>query len=140
MAATKKRINKSKEQITADLEHKSKVEREKTLVKLIFPALGTQKTVYDAQTVLGALSGFIKVEIDKKSASLAVKDLPIDLSKEDDSEIKSAILTLIDMLALENAKDMSVLLERFGNILAQYSANEFMKQPINTIKIEDIIA
>lgn len=140
MQVKTKRVNKTKEQLTAQIEHKSKVEREKTLVKLIFPALATQKTVYDGQTVLGALSGFIKVEIDKKSASLLVKDLPIDLSKEEDSEIKSAISTLIGMLALENAKDMSVLLERFGNILAQYSANEYMKQPINTIKIENIVA
>jgi hypothetical protein len=135
-----KRVNKIKDQIKADMDKIHKVEREKTLVKMMFPLIETQKTIYDAQTTLQALSGFIKLKIEEKVSEFKVQDLKFDLSKEEDSEIKTSILTLIDMLAPENAKDTAGLLERFGNSLAQYSAHVFMKKPMSDVPMEDIIA
>jgi len=135
-----KRVNKSKDQLIADLKNIEKINREKTLVKLMFPYLKDQKSIYDAQTVLGALSGFVKIELDKKVAALLIKDLEINLDKEQPSEIKTAIISLIGLLELENAQEMAKLLERFGNTLAQYSAHEFMKHPISEIKIENIVS
>lgn len=136
----KPRVNKTKEQIVADVKHIEKVQREKALVKLMWPFIESQKTIYDAQTVLQALSGFIKVEMDKKSSELIVKELSIDLSKEKDSEIKTAVLKLLGLLEIEKAKDTASLLERFGNILAQYSAGEYLKNPMSMVSLDKIIA
>jgi hypothetical protein len=135
-----KKAPKTKNQILADMEHLARINREKSLVKLMFPMISTQDTIYNAQTVLSALSGFIKAAMDKKQSELLVGDLIIDLSKEEDSKIKTAILQLNDMLKIEKAKDTASLLERFGNILAQHSANEFMKKPMSEVTIDSIIA
>ena len=140
MPIKKPRINKTKEQLATEIKHLEKVNRDKMLVKMIFPLLSGQKNIYDAQTVLAALSGFIKSELDKKSAEFVVKDLKIDLSKEEDSEIKSAIISLMGLLEIEKAKDTAALLERFGNVLAQYSANEFMKGPISGVSVDSLVA
>lgn len=136
----KPRINKTKDQLIAEQKHLQKIEREKSLVKLMFPLIENNKTIYDAQTSLQALSGFIKVKVDEKANELMVKDLVFDLKNEPESEVKTSILSLIDMLQLEKAKDISSLLERFGNILAQHSANEFMKQPMSVVTVDKIIA
>lgn len=140
MPSKKPRTNKTKDQIAAEIAHVQKVNRDKTLVKLMFPLIEGQKSVYDAQTVVNALSGFIKARLDEKAAELLIKDLNLDLSKEEDSLIKTAILNLIDMLAIEKAKDTASLLERLGNTFAQFGANEYLKQPMSVIKITDIIA
>ncbi len=134
------RVNKTKEQLIAETKHLEKVNREKSLVKLMFPLIENQKTIYDAQTALQALSGFVKLELDKKMNDVKVGDLVFDLSKDPESEIKTSVLGLIDMLKFENAKDTANLLERFGNILAQHSSREYMKQPMNIINIDMIVA
>lgn len=134
------RVNKPKEQLISEAKHVEKVNREKTLVKMMFPHVATQKTIYDAQTALSALSGFIKFGTDTVLGKLTVKDLKIDLSKEESSEVKTAILNIMGLIELENAKEMAGLLERFGNTLAQYSANQFMKKPMSDITIDDIVS
>lgn len=134
------RVNKSKEQIAAQIAQVQKVDREKMLVKLMFPIIENMKTIYDAQTVLQALSGFIKAKVDQKAAEFFVKDLQIDLSKEEDSEIKTAMEALLGLIEIEKGKDIAGLLERFGNILAQHSAREFMKQSMREITLDKIIA
>ena len=106
----------------------------------MFPLLANQKSIYDAQTVLAALSGYAKASLDKKLQEILLGDLDIDLSHEDSSEIKTSMLNLLDLLAAENAKDMLMLMDRFGDTLAQYSAHEFMKKPISEIKVDMIVA
>jgi len=135
-----KKSNKSKEQIASDIVRVQKANREKSLVKLMFPLIEGMSSIYDAQTALQALSGFIRNELDLKNSEFVLQDLKIDLSKEKDSEVKTALVNLIDMLAIEKAKDLSDLLQRFGNILAQHSANKFMKNPMSDIALKDIIA
>ncbi len=136
----KPRVNKTKAELEAQMAHLSKVAREKSLVKLMFPAISNIKTIYDAQTVLGALGGFIKTKLDEKVSAVLVKELVIDLSKEADSEIKTAMLDILGLIGPEKAKDVSSLLERFGNILAQHSAREYMKQPMVNIKVEQLVS
>ena len=141
MPTKPKRVNKTKDELIAIQERQNKIEREKTLVKLMFPLVENMKTIYDAQTVLSALSGYIKLEVDKKAAQFVVSDFKFeDLDKEKDSEIKTAIFALKDLLAIEKANDIAGLLERFSKILAQHSANEFMKGPMKSITIDKIIA
>lgn len=140
MTVQKKRVNKSKEEIAAEMKHKAVVSQQKELVKKIFAAIANQDTVFDGQTVLQALSGFIKYELSQKEATLKINDLLIDLSKQPKGKITKAIAELKVELQNENAKDTAQLLERFGNTLGQYSAATFMKNKMSKIKIEDILA
>ena len=61
----KPRINKSKEQILADMASKQKVEHIKEVVRKVFPLLKVP-TIYDGQTTLNALTGFIKADLEEK--------------------------------------------------------------------------
>jgi len=140
MTVQKKRVNKSKEEIATEMKHKAVVSQQKELVKKIFAAIANQDTVFDGQTVLQALSGFIKYELSQKEATLKINDLLIDLSKQPKGKITKAIAELKVELQNENAKDTAQLLERFGNTLGQYSAATFMKNKMSKIKIEDILA
>lgn len=140
MSSKKPRVNKSKTQLVEDIQKKQKTDRERTLVKLMFPLVEGQDSIYDAQTAVAALSGFIKADVDRRAAELLVQDLKIDLSKEKDSKIKTAVLELLGLLGPEKARDVANLLERFGNTLAQYSAHEYMKQSMKEISLDKILA
>lgn len=135
-----KRVNKSKDEIAAEIKHKAVINTQKELVKKIFAIISKQDTVFDAQTVLTALSGFIKYELSQKESLFKIKDLLIDLKNQPDTKITKAMSTLKVELQEENAKDLAMILERFGNTLGQYSAAQFMKNKMSKIKIEDILA
>jgi len=135
-----KRINKTKDEIAKEMAHKQMVKQQKVQAAVIFKCLEGVDSIYDAQTVVNALSGFIKYELSVKEASLKVNDLLIDMKNEPDSKIKEAIEKLKVELQDKNAKDISLLLQRFGDTLGHFSANKFMKNPMSEIKIEDIIA
>lgn len=134
-----KKENKSKAQIAAEIKQAEKVKRDKILVKLMFPFLENMKTIYDAQTALGALSGYIKADLANITSDLKVKDLVVDLSKEEDTEITHAMKNILEQLQEENAEDMTDLLQRFADILPKIGANEFLKGPMSTLKITDIV-
>jgi len=130
----------SKEELVAQMQHKQNVEHIKQVVRDIWPYLADQDTIYDAQTVANALSGFISAHIEKKVNEIKVVDLPIDLSKEKDSKIKSAIESIMKLLENESAKDTAATLERLGKTFSEYSANKMLKQPMDTITVNDIVA
>lgn len=136
----KKKLNKTKEEIVSDIQQAEKIKALKQMVSDIYPFLVSQKTIYDAQTVVNALSGFIAAHVQKKVLEIKLGDLPIDLSKEEDSEIKEAILKIMRFLRENSAQEVSETLEKFGRALSQYSANEYMKQPMKIIKLEDLVA
>ncbi len=140
MAIKPKRQVLTKDQIAAQQDHLRRVERDKALVKLMFPFVEGQSTVYNAQTALIALSGYLKAKLDKVTSELKVSDLKINFEKEEETEIKWAMINLLGLIEQEGARDMSSLLERFGNSLAQFSANEYMKQPMSVITVEKIVA
>lgn len=135
-----KRTNKTKNEIVDEIKRKEKVAHEKAMVKDIFPIIENMATVYDAQTVLSAVSGFIQGEIAKNNMELKVKDLSIDLSAEKDGDIKSNMITLLGLIENENAEDTASLLERFSDILTKIAADKFLKQSMKEIIITDIIA
>lgn len=136
----KPRVNKSKPELEAEILRKQKVDRQKVLARLIFPFIEDQKTIYDAQTVVMATSGFIKAAIAERMTQLVVKDLAIDLSKETDSPIKAAVEALLGLLQTENADDAAALLERFGNGLGQFSSKKYMENPMSIIPIDEFVA
>ena len=134
------RENKSKEEIAAEMKRNEKVKRDKILVKLMFPFIENLKSIYDAQTVLSAVSGYMKADLASKTAELKVKDLVVDLSKEEDTEITHAMKNILEQLQGENAEDMTELLQRFSDILPKIGANEYLKGPMLNLKITDIIS
>lgn len=141
MATNKKpRVNKKKEELVADIEKTQRIERMKVLARLIWPFLEPQKSIYDAQTVLNATAGFLKNEFNKKADLIIVKDLPVDLSKEDEGEIKTAIEHLLQLLQTEKAEDTIALLERMGNSFGQFAALEYLKNPMSAINRDEFIA
>ena len=130
---------KSKEQIAQEMKRNEKIKRDKILVKLMFPFLENMKTIYDAQTVLSAVSGYMKADLASKTAELRVKDLVVDLSKEEDNDITHAMKNILEQLQEENAEDMAELLKRFSDILPQIGSNEYLKGPMSSLKITDIL-
>lgn len=140
MPAKKPRVNKTKAELLQELERQAKIQREISLCKLFWPFVGELDSIYDAQTAVNALAGFISYEVRKKSDELKVQDLAIDLTKEPESKIKDAVLALQGLIGPENAVTTASLLDRFGKTLAQYSAAQFMKKPMKDLKVEDIIA
>lgn len=139
---TLKRVNKSKEEIKSDFLQQEKIAHLKEVVTGMFPIVQSAGTIYDGQTVVNALAGFIEPHIEEAVRKIKLSDLPIIsyLEKEEDTPIKQAIIKIIDMFKDEPAQELSETLEKFGRALGQYSANEFMKQNMSVMNIKDIVA
>lgn len=135
-----KKVAKSKDELLADFKHVQKVAQIKEIVTKIYPALVEVDSIYDAQTVANALSGFIEAHMQKKLNEIKLSEIEIDLSKEEESKIKTAILAIIELTKDESANELSETLERLGKALSQYSAHTFMKQPTSAISLKDILA
>jgi hypothetical protein len=135
-----KRINKDKDEVTQEIIYKQKMAKIKKMVEEIYPEIESLSSIYDGQTVVNALSGFIVAHIEKKVLDIKMDDILIDLSQEEDSEIKTAITKIIKKMEGESAQVLSETLEKFGQSLSQYSAHTFMKQPMATIKLTDILS
>lgn len=135
----KPRVNKTKTEIALEMGKQERVKQEIALVKSIFPFIQDLASVYDAQTALSALSGFITFDLQKKNDALKVSDLNVDLSKEEASVIKDSVQNILGLIVNENARDAASLLKRFADTLAQFSANEYMKQPMKIISVEQIV-
>jgi len=140
MATKKPRLNKTKEELLAFAKHKAKMERQRTLVKMLWPFIQDQKTIYDAQTVVAATAGFIKQELDTKINSIVVKELTVDLSKEKDAVIKNAIENLLGLFQTESAEDASALLQKVAEYLGTYSAKKYMENKMEVIALDDFVA
>jgi len=134
------RTNKTKSEIVSDMKSKQKVEKQKALARKVFPLLKDQKSIYDAQTVLNAVSGFIKDGLEIEQAKLRVGEVEIDLSKEKKSVIKTAVEEVLAFVRDEKAKDTANLLEKLGNAFAQFGASKFLKGKMSEITIKDIVA
>lgn len=136
----KPRVNKSKEEIAAQLAHKQKVDRQRVLARLIFPFIQDQKTIYDAQTVVNALAGYLKQDFETKTRAIVVKDLTVDLSKEEESPIKTAVLNLQGLLQAESADSAIEILQLVGNGLSQFASKKYMENPMNIIPVDEFVA
>ena len=136
----KKRINKSKEQIRDDMQNVERMKREKALFKKVWPFIQEGLTIYDAQTVLGAVSGYIQLAIESEVAKMKVGDLIIDVSKEKDCPVKASLQKVLEELKNEDAKEVAQLLEKFGRVFSMYAAHEYMKKDIKELKVDDLVA
>jgi hypothetical protein len=135
-----KRKNLSKEEIARVMTASEANAHVKEIIEKIFPHLEGLDSIYDAQTVVNALSGFISAHIEEKLLTIKLNEIKVDLSKEEDSKIKTAVLKLEEIFQDEKAKTLSSILDRFGRTLAEYGANKFLKEPMSTITLKDILA
>lgn len=135
----KQRNNLSKEQIKEQIANEAKIQHIKGIVRTAFPLIQKVDTVYDAQTAVNALGGLIEAEIENKVRAIKLSELTIDLSKEKDSKIKTAILKLYDAFKDESAQEFAETMERIGTTLQAHVANEGMKGKMK-IKVDDIVS
>ena len=135
-----KRVNKSKEEIAAQLQHKQMIERQKSLAKLIFPYIADLPSVYDAQTACNAVAGFIKLGSKEAEDKLKVSDLEIVTTTSEKGLVLDAVNNILGLVEIENAKETASLLERMGSMLPQFLANKHLKDPMSVIKSEEFIA
>lgn len=138
--AAKKRQNMTEHQILMEMQAKQRVEHAKDIVRGMFPILEEVETIYDAQTVVNALCGFIMPHIENYMSKIKLSDLPIDLSKEEDNKIKVALEKLLEGLKDEPAKQLMGVLDQFGAGFAKLGADRFLKQQMNTITIDDMVS
>jgi len=135
-----KRVNLSKEEIEAQIRADLKLSKQKDLARKIFPSIAHMDTVYDAQTVLNALAGFIKFGLQKKESEFTVRDMAIDFTKEKASTIKDAVIELLAVVEHENARDAADMLEMMASRLPGYIATVHMADKMDTITIDKFIA
>ncbi len=135
-----KRQNATKEDLEVQIRATQANEHIKEICKEIFPHLEGLDTIYDAQTAVNALSGFIMAHVENKLCTIKMNEITIDLSKEEDSKIKDTVLKLAELLKDEPAKSLSSVLDRMGQVFSRLGAEKFLKQPMTDITIDDIIA
>ena len=133
------RKNKSKEEIMTDIKQREKVAHIKEVVKKVYPLLAVD-TIYDAQTVLNAIQGFIKVDLEERLDAIKLSDLKLDFSKESDSKIKTAMEVIVKELADEPADEFSQTIERLARAFSDFGAQKFLKNDMSSLKIEEILA
>jgi len=135
-----KKVNKSKDELKADIARTARINHMKDIVKKVFPIIEKVDTIYDGQTVVNALSGFVTANIEKKVAEIKLSDCKIDLSGEPKSKIKTAIEELIVLFKDEDAKVLASTLESLGSTLTKFGADRFLKQPMSNVSVKDIVA
>ena len=133
------RKNKTKEELVAEIKSRQKIEHIKDVVRKLFPYLDVP-TIYDAQTTLSAIVGFIKADLEEKRDAIKFGDIKIDLSKEKESPITLAIKAISDTFPDEPAQDFSEILDRLSRAFGEYGSMKFVKGPMADLKIDDILA
>jgi len=139
MKAKKPRVNKTKSEIAADIQKEAKIARMVALVKLMWPFVESLDRIYDAQTAFNAIAGYTELGLKLREEQITVGDLAIDLSKEEDTKIKRSMVDLLGLLEKENARDVVVLTRKVADMLGQFGANEFLKGPMDKIKVTDLV-
>ena len=137
-----KKIPKDKNEITSDLVKLQKVAHLKDVVRGIFPIIKNTDSIYDAQTTVMALSGFILAHLENKLKDIKLSECEIKqfLDKEEDGKIKTALNELLEKFADEPAKELSESLQKLGDTFTNFGADKFLKNSMDTIDVGDIIA
>lgn len=140
----KKRVNKDKTQIAKEMAYQEKVKAEQDRVRYIaktsFPFVEKLKTVYDAQTVFNAASGYVATALAEEVSRIKVRDLIINLSTEKtDPELHKAVAGIVDSMQDISAEDVAEVLQKMGQKVAEFVANKGLKEKM-TIKTSDFVA
>lgn len=130
--------NKSKAQIADDMRRIAQNKHVKEVVQKIFPLLKVP-TIYDGQTVVNAIAGFIKADLEEKTDVVKMSEVVIDLSKEKENEIKTSMVAIIELMKDEKAQDLSQILEKMGQVFSQYGSEKFLKNPMSSLLLNEIL-
>ena len=133
------RVTLSKEEMINKMNQDAKLAKLVQLVKLMWPMVENQKAIYNAQTVFFATAGFIEAGLKDKTEKLTVKDLEIDLTKQEECDEKESMKNILGLLEIENARDMADLCKKVGDHIGQFGAGEFVKGPMSNLKVSDIV-
>lgn len=139
MSQKQKRFPKSKDQILSEMEYSAKLTRFKSMANRLFPLLQTD-TIYDAQTALEAVSGFVNFELSEKESSFKINDLKLDFSEQPEGKITNVMKAIKVELQQEGAKEAAEFLEMFAKTFSQYGSSQFLKKPMSEITAEEIIS
>ncbi len=132
-----KRINKSKQQIVDEMERKAKILRQKEMVRRIFPLLKVD-TIYEAQTAIFAVQGYLKEDLEKKMKIFKINDIALDFKGEPDTEITKVMHTIKSELQNDSAVEVMDMLEIFGNFFPDIGAEKYLAKKISELTIEDL--
>ena len=132
-----KRVNKSKNQILDEMARKAKVERQKQMVRRIFPLLKVD-TIYEMQTALSAVAGYLKEEIERKMGVFKVNDLPLDFKDEPKTKITESMVAIKSELQMDSAVEVMEAIELFANYLPSIGAERFLSKKSEELKVEDL--
>lgn len=139
MAPRKPRENLSKQQLAQQQKQTERVNRAKGMARIAFKHMEGIKTIYDAQTVFNAVAGHLMYGLEIAENKLTVGELELDLETGKESDVKTAVLAIIEDLKGSNAKEARSLMDEIGNKLPQYVALQHMQDPM-TITAEEFIA
>lgn len=132
--------SKTKQELANEAKRIAYVNKQKYLARKIFPLIQSQKTVYDAQTALMAVGGYVKTALVQKMLETKVSDLKIELANEKQKEIKKAMDEILAAVQGDEAEDVEKILMMMGDKLAQFGANKFLKQPMSEVSADEFIA
>jgi hypothetical protein len=135
-----KRIPRSKDELKAETDKTHRTLKQKKVARDIWPLIEGLKSIYDAQTAVNAAAGYIELELALKMTTVPVKDLMVSLKSEKKSDIKESVQKIVALLADQSADESVALLKRMGNGFGQYSALQYLKNPMSKIKVDDFIA
>lgn len=134
------RKNMQKDDIVAEMIKKQKVQALKDLVRKMYPILEKLDTIYDAQTTVNALAGFIDLEVEKKLKLIKMSDIKIDLAGQEKSKITVAIGELIKLLKDESAEEASETMDRLASVFTQFGAHKFLQGPMSGMTVDELVA
>ena len=137
---TVKRVNKTKEEVAHDMKVMAMAKEKIALVRRIYPFIKDNKSIYDAQTSLYALAGYIKFELQQKERAFTIDDLALDMSNEKESEIKDTILKLMEEFKGEKGFSTAAILSEVGDSLQKYGAIKYLENPMSIIEEKDFVA
>lgn len=135
--APQKRVNKSKPEILDEMAKRAKIERQKELIRRIFPLLEVD-TMYDMQTALLAVSGYIKEDIERKVQIFNVNDMLLDFKGEPDTKITKVMNAIKTELQMENAVEVMDTLETFGNFIPNIGVEAYLKKDAKDLTLKDL--
>lgn len=135
-----RRSNASKQELELIQAQQGRITRQKAIAKIIFPALQELDTVYDAQTVVQAVSGFIKYAIETRLQALKVSDLTLDSGKGGNVKVRESIQKVLDLVANSSAEEVEGILSIMGQKFPEYFATKGLKEPMSSIPENEFIA
>ena len=131
--------NKTKEENIEHIKAVEKAHKEKEITKRIFPLLQDCKTIYDAQTTLGAVAGFLQEGVQEELHKIIANQVTLDTSKVESETIKKAMEDIFKEIENEPAYVTSQILNKISSIFTAHGADKFLQNPMSSLPIEEII-